>query len=409
VGGTMGGAALARDLGRTNLICVDMGGTSFDVSLIISVRPTVSTETELEGLPLLVPLVDIHTIGAGGGSIAWLEAGGLRVGPRSAGADPGPACYARGGTEPTVTDANLVLGRLDPSHFLGGEMSLDGSASRAALRPISEELGLNATTLAEGIVAIVNASMADAIRTITVKRGIDPREFGLVAFGGAGPMHAVALAEELGIREVVVPWSPGTFSAWGMLQTDIRHDLALSFFHSLGEVLSASILEAVGRLESEGTALLAADGVPADEMSFSRSADLRYVGQEYVVNVPLTEDLDATSLAEGFHAAHHARHGHATPDVPVELVNLRLTAIGKVARAPIAVEPRTIGGGGNRREVVFGGTKIDTPAVLRGTLRAGERHRGPVIVEDDSATLVVPPGWEAQVDPGHTLFVVPLT
>src|SRR5215470_8589064 len=191
VGGTIGGAALARAIDRPNLLCVDMGGTSFDLSLIVDGRPTVSTEAELEGLPILMPLVDIHTIGAGGGSLAWLEAGGLRVGPQSAGAMPGPACYGRGGTEPTVTDANLFLGRLDPSYFLGGRMTLDHAAAERALSSVAAELGLSTTELAEGMLAIVNARMADAMRTITVRQGIDPREYALVAFGGAGPMHAV--------------------------------------------------------------------------------------------------------------------------------------------------------------------------------------------------------------------------
>ena len=216
VGGTIGGAALSRMTERPNLLCIDMGGTSFDLSLVVGGQPTVSSETELEGLPILMPLVDIHTIGAGGGSLAWLEAGGLRVGPQSAGADPGPACYGRGGTEPTVTDANLHLGRLDPGYFLGGRMALDEAAAEGALASVAAQVGLGTAELAEGVLAIINARMADAMRTITVKQGIDPREYSLVAFGGAGPMHAMWLAEELEIREVIVPWSPGTFSPGAM-------------------------------------------------------------------------------------------------------------------------------------------------------------------------------------------------
>jgi N-methylhydantoinase A len=204
VGGTIGGAALSRAIDRPNLLCIDMGGTSFDLSLIIDGRPTVSTETDLEGLPILMPLVDIHTIGAGGGSLAWLEAGGLRVGPQSAGAMPGPACYGRGGTQPTVTDANLFLGRLDPDFFLGGRMRLDDEAAARAVHRVADQIGLDDTALAEGMLAIVNANMADAMRTITVKQGIDPRDFSLVAFGGAGPMHAAWLAQELEIRDRAV-------------------------------------------------------------------------------------------------------------------------------------------------------------------------------------------------------------
>src|SRR5256886_4972246 len=251
VGGTIGGAALSRATGRLKLLCVDMGGTSFDLSLIVDVRPTVSTETELEGLPILMPLVDIHTIGAGGGSLAWLEAGGLRVGPQSAGADPGPACYGRGGTQPTVTDANLFLGRLDAGYFLGGRMTLNEEASERALASVAAEVGLRTTALAEGMLAIINARMADAMRTITVKQGIDPREYSLVAFGGAGPMHAVWLAEELEIGEVIVPWSPGTFSAWGMLQTDMRHDVVRSFYRPLAELDAGDVTTVLEALDSE--------------------------------------------------------------------------------------------------------------------------------------------------------------
>ena len=260
VGGTIGGAALARSTGRGNLLCIDMGGTSFDLSLVVDGRPTVSTETELEGLPILMPLVDIHTIGAGGGSLAWLEAGGLRVGPQSAGAAPGPACYGRGGTQPTVTDANLYLGRLDSGYFLGGRMGLDEAAAGRALETVAGQVGLSSTELAEGMLAIINARMADAMRTITVKQGIDPREFALVAFGGAGPMHAVWLAEELEIGEVIVPWSPGTFSAWGMLQTDMRHDVVQSFYRRLAGLESSAVSSTFDSLEAEGSELLETRG-----------------------------------------------------------------------------------------------------------------------------------------------------
>ena len=214
VGGVIGGVTLAKELGRPNLLCVDMGGTSFDASIIVDGLPSVSTQATLERLPVLTPLVDIHTIGAGGGSIASVEAGGLRVGPESAGSEPGPACYRRGGTKPTVTDANALLGRIDPDYFLAGGMPLDLAAAARAIETVAAPLGLSPSAAASGILAIVNAKMADAMRTLTIHRGVDPRRFSLVAFGGAGPMHAAALAEELGIAEVVIPWAPGTFSAW---------------------------------------------------------------------------------------------------------------------------------------------------------------------------------------------------
>ena len=288
VGGTIGGQALSQALKRPNLLCVDMGGTSFDASLIINGQPSFSTETALEGLPVLMSLVDIHTIGAGGGSLAWLEAGALRVGPRSAGADPGPACYGLGGTQPTVTDANLFLGRMNPDYFLGGRMDLDRQAAEKAIRSVADQLELTAEALAEGMLAVINARMADAMRTITVRQGIDPREYSLVAFGGAGPMHAAALAEELDIKEVIVPWAPGTFSAWGMLQTNVRHDLTQTFYQTMQATTLEDLEDVYGQLEDQGRQILRGEEVPDEHMGFLRTADMRYIGQEYSVNVQVS-------------------------------------------------------------------------------------------------------------------------
>lgn len=400
VGGTIGGAALARATGRRNLLCIDMGGTSFDLSLVVDGKPTVSTETELEGLPVLMPLVDIHTIGAGGGSLAWLEAGGLRVGPQSAGADPGPACYGRGGTQPTVTDANLFLGRLDSGYFLGGRMTLDESAAERALASIASQVGLGTVELAEGMLAIVNARMADAMRTITVKQGIDPREYGLVAFGGAGPMHAVWLAEELEIGEVIVPWSPGTFSAWGMLRTDMRHDVVQSFYRPIAELEADEIAASFASLEAEGAALLEAEGIDAADRYVARSADMRYVGQEYTVNVLVDATISLEQIDADFHDVHRTRYGHATPGAPVEFVNLRLAAMGRIATA----EGRN-GGAPDRadpllgtRTVVFDGEGHETPVHMRDGLPPLSRHEGPVVIEEQSSTTVVPPGHVAALD-----------
>jgi N-methylhydantoinase A len=400
VGGTMGGAALARATGRRNLLCIDMGGTSFDLSLVVDGEPTVSTETELEGLPILMPLVDIHTIGAGGGSLAWLEGGGLRVGPQSAGADPGPACYGRGGTQPTVTDANLFLGRLDPSYFLGGRMELDHDAAESALAFVAGEVGLTTTELAEGMLAIVNARMADAMRTITVRQGIDPREYALVAFGGAGPMHAVWLAEELEIREVIVPWSPGTFSAWGMLQTDLRHDVVRSFYRPLAELEESEVNTAYEELSREGDDLLEREDVaPADRYS-QRSADMRYVGQEYSVNVPVAEDSSLETIDASFHEAHRVRYGHSTPGAPVEFVNLRVAAMGRVGTTVVPHHGATDGEDPllGRRRVVFAGVEHDTPVLLRDRMQRGQRNDGPAVIEEESSTTVVPPGYGIALD-----------
>jgi N-methylhydantoinase A len=407
VGGTMGCAALSRSTGRPNLLGIDMGGTSFDLSLVVEGRPSVSMETELEGLPVLMSLVDIHTIGAGGGSLAWLEAGGLRVGPQSAGADPGPACYGRGGTEPTVTDANLFLGRLDPGYFLGGRMSLDEEAAQRALHSIGPEVGLDDTAFAEGVLAIINAKMADAMRTITVKQGIDPREYSLVAFGGAGPMHAVWLAEELEIKEVIVPWSPGTFSAWGMLQTDMRHDVVRAFYRPVAELEASDVAAVYAQLAEEGSALLEHEGVAADDRYFARSADMRYVGQEYTVNVAIGEEISLETIDHDFHETHRTRYGHSTPGAPVEFVNLRLAALGRIGAGSAPFQASEDGKDPllGRRRVVFSGDEHDTEVLLRDHLRPGARFDGPLVIEEESSTTVVPPDYTVEVDELGNLLV----
>lgn len=407
VGGTIGGAALSRAINRPNLLCVDMGGTSFDLSLIVDGRPTVSTETELQGLPILMPLVDIHTIGAGGGSLAWLEAGGLRVGPQSAGAMPGPACYGRGGMEPTVTDANLFLGRLDPEFFLGGRMRLDDEAAASALRSVAAQVGLDDVSFAEGMLAIVNANMADAMRTITVKQGIDPRDFSLVAFGGAGPMHAAWLAQELEIREVIVPWSPGTFSAWGMLQTDIRHDVVRSFYRPLGDLAASAVVEVFVELQDEAADLLVSEGIEARDHSFARSADMRYVGQEYTVNVSIGGDVDLVKVDELFHDVHRVRYGHSTPGAPVEFVNLRLAGFGGIAgdAAPFRATSDELDPVAGTRRSIFDGESFEASVLHRDRLRPGAEFDGPLVIEEQSSTTVVPPGHTMRVDELGNLLI----
>jgi N-methylhydantoinase A len=353
-----------------------------------------------------MPLVDIHTIGAGGGSIAYLEAGGLRVGPHSAGADPGPACYGRGGTQPTVTDANLLLGRLDPDYFLGGRMRLDEDAARRAAAPIAAELGLGEAAFAEGVLAVVNAAMADAMRTITVKQGIDPREYALVAFGGAGPMHACWLASELGIGEVIVPWSAGAFSAWGMLQTDMRQDLARTFYRPMAGLEPADMEAVFAEMAAEGATLLHEQGVSEDDLAFARTADMRYVGQEYAVNVGIGAQIDLATIETDFHAAYRTRYGHATPGAPVEFAHLRLAALGRIRGEVVAAgaaatgDPRL-----GIRTVIFDGEPHETPILLRDRLDAA--HDGPAVIEEDTTTTVVPPGWRARLDEHGNLIAWP--
>lgn len=412
VGGAMGGVALAGHLGRPNLICIDMGGTSFDVSLVIDGAPDVSPEATLEGLPMLMSVVNIHTVGAGGGSVARLESGGLRVGPQSAGANPGPACYGRGGTEPTVTDANLVLGRVDPQWFAGGQMSLDAAASRRAIATVGDALGLSVQEMAEGICDVANAKMAQAIRTITVARGIEPREFTLVAFGGAGPMHAVFLAQELGIKEVIVPKFPGAFSAWGMLQTSIRSDQSESYFYRDEDLDPYDMSAKLRAMGDSGMEFLAHEGVPTEKASIEYCADVRYAAQEYTITVPLIgaeEPLDdhfIDTLAERFGKMHEARYGHSNLGAPIELVTLRATGLGDLGRAALSTDPDFAGDlPAHRSDVVFVGQAQKTHLLRRADLGAGAQFSSPAVVLEETATTVVPPGYQVNVDHFGTLII----
>ena len=348
VGGAMGDVELAGVSGNRNLIGVDMGGTSFDVSLVVDGKPDVSTEAHLEGLPMLMSVVNIHTVGAGGGSVAWLEAGGLRVGPRSAGATPGPACYGRGGTEPTVTDANLVLGPCRPRLVCrraggpgpgGGHHRAEDGGRPARPGPIA---------MAEGICDVANSKMAQAIRTITISRGIEPRDFALVAFGGAGPMHAVFLARELGIPETVVPRFPGAFSAWGMLQTNIRKDFSEPYFYLDEDIDPADMAGVLRSMEVEGLSSLVSEGVPEESRRTTASVDIRYQSQEFSFNVPLTSADEPESpdfladLAGRFSDMYHERYGHSNLGAPIEFVTLRTQAVGDLGRleAPLFAPAR---------------------------------------------------------------------
>ena len=394
VGGTIGGQALSKLINRPNLICVDMGGTSFDMSLIINGKPSVTNETEQEYIPLLIPLVDIHTIGAGGGSVAWLENEALRVGPRSAGANPGPACYGKDGKEPTVTDANLFLGRLGKESKLGGWMDLDINASENVLDSLSKKLKISPIELAEGILSIINAKMADAIRTITVKEGIDPREFSLVAFGGAGSMHAVWLAEELEINEIIVPNDPGTFSAWGMLQTDIRRDLTVNFYQNFQNLEQKKLLRNYSNLKEEASELLRSENVVEADMSFSLTADMRYIGQEYYVNVELIEPFNLEEINKNFHDTYEKQYGHSTPEGPCEFINLRLIALGKIQKSgSIKSAAKETGITDTKREVIFNQKAHQTNVVSRQKIKMNNKFKGPLVIEESTATTVVPPNY----------------
>ena len=406
VGGAIGGRAIAEATGRRNLICVDMGGTSFDASLVIDGSPSLSNEAMVEGLPIQMSVVDINVIGAGGGSVAWNEAGAIRVGPQSAGSDPGPICYGRGGDRPTVSDANLVLGRLDSANFAGSQISLDAVAARGALGDFGSQFGLDAHAMAQGVIDIINAKMADAIRTITIRRGIDPRDFTLVAFGGAGPAQAAALADELGAKDVIIPQHPGAFSAWGMLQTDVRRDLKSTLYGFWDQIAAADINERFLALEHEGRLELESDGVPAEKVSFDRSADFRYHGQEYVLTIPVPAGaLDMTKLRQAFDDAYLNQYGHNNPEARIEIANLRVAAIGKLDRPAIAAPVPTKQSAVRTREVYFSGEAIPTRVIQRSEIRSDAPVFGPAIVEEPTATTLLPPGWCASpIAGGHLLM-----
>lgn len=408
VGGAVGGVAATWLLGRENAICMDMGGTSFDVSLVVGGRPDISTDAHVEGFPVLMPTVNLHTIGAGGGSIAYAEAGTLRVGPESAGAVPGPACYGQGGIQPTVTDANVVLGRMDPAWFAGGLMSLNARAAGTAVSNLARELRLETRQIAEGICSMANAKMAQAIRTLTVEHGVEPRDFALFAFGGAGAMHAVFIARELGISEVVVPRFPGAFSAWGMLEADVRRDLTHPYFRAGEDLNCADMAARLLELEARTLDALTGQNIEASQMCVEHAVDMRYEGQDHALTVPLdsADEPCVPGFAERI-ATRHAeeylrRYGHAAPEAPVEFVMLRSTGFGTFPRVSAVLdepcdEARIV------RDVIFDGEVHPTPILRRSGLR-GELT-GPAIVVEETATTVIPPGCLASVDDNGFLII----
>jgi N-methylhydantoinase A len=409
VGGTVACLTIGAQVGSDRLICIDMGGTSFDVSLVIEGKADIDSEITIAGHPVLTPSVSMHSLGAGGGSVVYVDAGGLRVGPESAGAVPGPACYGRGGRQPTVTDADLLLGRIPRDARLGGSLPLEYAAAERAMQGVAEQLGLDAISLAAGTVAVADAMMADAIRELTVARGIDPREFDLFAFGGAGPLHAAALADELDIGRVIVPFAPGVLSAWGMLQADVRHDLVRAYFTTLRGEVAAAVRDELADLSRQAEDLVAAEGVSAGDRRVEGSADLRYAGQEYTLTVPLRLDFDQAALdtlAADFHGAYLERYGHNNPAETVELVSLRVTGIGLRGRPerealPTGVPPAVAA----RTAVVVGGERTDAPVYQRTGLPVGATAAGPAVILEDGCTTFVPPGWMAAVTAaGHLVL-----
>jgi N-methylhydantoinase A len=394
-GGAVGAGLLARLSGDGNALGFDMGGTSCDVCVVEEGRVKRTDSRRIGGRTIQLPMVDVHTVGAGGGSIGWRDSGGaLRVGPRSAGAEPGPACYGRGGSEPTVTDANLLLGNLGGDSQLAGGVALDAEAAERAVDGLARGLGLDLLQTAAGIVRVANQEMVRALRVVTVERGVDPRRFALLPFGGAGPMHAAAIAAELGIGSILCPRAGGVLSALGLCASERRRDTAHTVMLS-GPDLSAE------RIAAEVEAMVAAAGSDLEDAGSELTYGLRYAGQAFELAVPGPARPDPADLVERFERAHEQRYGHRDPDGEVVLVDIQLAL---VLAAP---EPRPVASAAGAREssrrVRFGEQWVRTP-VLRGEPAAGSKASGPVVFELPESTLVLPPGWSATVDQQGTIL-----
>jgi N-methylhydantoinase A len=414
--GVIGAQAVGKASGFTDLITFDMGGTSTDVALLEDRQARLASEAIVHGYPLKAPMLDIHTVGAGGGSIAYVDSGGLlKVGPRSAGADPGPVCYDRGNSDPTVTDANVVLQTLNPLYLLGGRMAVRQDLARDAVGRLASKLSLSLMQTAQGIVSVVTANMARAIRVISVQRGHDPRDYTLVAFGGAGPLHAARLARELEIRRILVPRNPGILCAMGLLLTDLRADFAATRLLPLASDAVHAIEQTFVALESQAEAWFVREKIDLDARGLARIVDMRYAGQNYELPVPLLEWPIAVGiidqLARGFVQAHERMYGFVAENEPVQLVTFRVEATGRVRKANIKAEPfagnDATGAIRERRDVWMAeqDTNISCPIYEHDRLRPGNRFTGPAVIEQMDATTLVLPGMKVRVDPYLNLIL----
>jgi N-methylhydantoinase A len=417
--GVVAAALVARQTGRLDLLSFDMGGTTAKASLIRGGHYETTPEYEVgggasgsrwmhgTGHPIRVPVIDLAEVSAGGGSIAWVDkAGALRVGPKSAGADPGPVCYGRGGTEPTVTDCDLLLGYLDHGSLLGGELAIDHAAAEAAVRQrLAEPLGLEALAAAAGVIDVVNHAMAEALKIVSVQRGHDPRDFTLAAFGGAGPLHAAALADELGIAEVICPPIPGAFSALGLVGTDLKRDYVHTLYVNTATADPAALEAAFVELEHTGAAMLDRAKVPPVQRRFERTVDARYARQSYELSVPVPAravDVHALAeIAEAFHDRHRTTYGHDNRSEPVQIVSIRLAAIGAIA--PLKIRDQTAASGTDARKgkrmAWFRDTGLVEAAIHdRRRIPAEWRAAGPAVIESLESTILVPPGWQAKMN-----------
>jgi len=413
--GAIGGAQLAAMIGYTHVITYDMGGTTAKSAIIREGLPETTEQYIVEGRPILLPVVDMREIGAGGGSIAWIdEAGALHVGPQSAGAEPGPACYMRGGTEPTVTDASLQLAILDPEYFLGGKMEISPDLGRSAIQKVADYFDMSIDEAALGITKIVNINMSGLLQSMTVKRGYDPREFALVAFGGAGPIHAAAIARELNIPTIIVPPFPGVFSAWGMLMADMRHDFGQTYIKLMEGADFDTVTEIYRELDERVKELFKRENIADENIVISYGMDLRYSGQEHTLSVPAPAELnggDRQELEKRFDELHLKVYGHNAPEEPKEIVSLKVMGIAKVRKPMLEV----ISSGSENpipearlgaRKVYVGDGKYEGFVIYRrDRLLAGNRVLGPALIEEATATTVVEAGQVCSVDQYSNLII----
>ena len=406
-GGPMAGVAYGATHGLENLITVDMGSTSFDASMIHAGRPSTTIEGEIGGHRLALPILDIHTVGAGGGSIAWIDSGGLlQVGPQSAGAEPGPVCYGRGGEAPTVTDADLLLGYLDPDFFLGGEIRLDVAQAQAVMdAEIAQPLGMSVMQAAEGVYRLVNANMAAALRVVSVEKGHDPREFALVVAGGAGPLHAGMIAQELDLPLILVPRESSVFCAAGMLISDLRHDYVRTFARDWGKVDVAEVNEIFAAMRSEGEANLVAEGMPDERIRIQASLDIRYVGQFNEVEIDAQaqlSDTDLSAVENRFHQIHDGLYGYSMPGAALEVINIRLSAIGETDKPQmqamdfVTADAKAALKG--ERQAYFAGVWHTTRVYDGNACEYGHTIDGPALIESPNSTILVPPGFTLVCD-----------
>ena len=415
--GVMGAAWVSAAAGIASIITFDMGGTSTDVARVEDGRPVIGAQRTIAGYPVRIPSLEIETVGAGGGSIAWVDSGGaLRVGPQSAGAHPGPACYGRGGTAPTVTDANVLLGRLSSTQLLDGRMAVRRELAEQAIAGLAAQLGASPTETARGIVSVIQTNMLGAIRVVSVRKGYDPRGYTLVAFGGAGPLHAAALARDLGIRRVLIPPAPGILCALGLLVAPLRLDLVRTRVALLDATMETELVQGFEELEQHASAWLDREGVPPSRRRLTRAFDMRYVGQNFELTVTPsagTSPLDASALRGAFLGEHERVYGYAAPDEPVQIVALRLTAFGDREVPPMPALPAASTADPKEARIgeraVYDEEARDfqmTPVYRRERLRAGHRLQGPAVVEQMDSTTVILGGQEARIDERANLVIV---